>query len=95
MGHPPRFPRRQFRGRSFKGFLLGKHYLIHDRDTKFTQAFDTLHKDSGEEEVHGQTGAVVRRQRLGGLPAELLPLRGGMTQPIMREPQLLQPGGVD
>jgi putative transposase len=26
----------------FDGFLLGKRYLIHDRDTKFTQAFDTL-----------------------------------------------------
>src|SRR5262245_16503066 len=24
----------------FDGFLLGKRYLIHDRDTKFTQAFD-------------------------------------------------------
>jgi transposase InsO family protein len=28
-------------------FLLGKRYLIHDRDTKFTQAFDTLLMDSG------------------------------------------------
>ena len=26
----------------FEGFLLGKRYLLHDRDTKFTQAFDTL-----------------------------------------------------
>src|SRR3989442_5652893 len=31
----------------FDGFLLGKRYLIHDRDTKFTQAFDGLLKDSG------------------------------------------------
>jgi transposase InsO family protein len=31
------------------GFLLGKRYLIHDRDTKFTQAFDALLKDSGVE----------------------------------------------
>src|SRR3989442_8077548 len=31
------------------GFLLGKRYLIHDRDTKFTQAFDSLLKDSGVE----------------------------------------------
>jgi transposase InsO family protein len=31
----------------FDGFLLGKRYLIHDRDTKFTQAFDTLLKGSG------------------------------------------------
>src|SRR5215831_10138221 len=35
----------------FEGFLLGKRYLIHDRDTKFTQAFDTLLKDSGVELV--------------------------------------------
>src|SRR5437899_10907100 len=33
----------------FDGFLLGKRYLIHDRDTKFTQAFDSLLKDSGVE----------------------------------------------
>jgi transposase InsO family protein len=31
------------------GFLLGKRYLIHDRDTKFTQAFDGLLKASGVE----------------------------------------------
>jgi putative transposase len=31
----------------FEGFLLGKHYLLHDRDTKFTRAFDALLKDSG------------------------------------------------
>ena len=35
----------------FDGFLLGKRYLIHDRDTKFTQAFDGLLKDSGVEPV--------------------------------------------
>src|SRR2546422_880739 len=33
----------------FDGFLLGKRYLIHDRDTKFTQAFDALLKGSGVE----------------------------------------------
>src|SRR5438552_3391847 len=33
----------------FDGFLLGKRYLIHDRDTKFTQMFDGLLKDSGVE----------------------------------------------
>src|SRR5262247_3250514 len=33
------------------GFLLGKHYLLHDRDTKFTQAFDGLLKASGVEPV--------------------------------------------
>jgi putative transposase len=33
----------------FDGFLLGKRYLIHDRDTKFTQAFDVLLKGSGVE----------------------------------------------
>lgn len=27
---------------SFDGFLVGKRYLLHDRDTKFTQAFDAL-----------------------------------------------------
>jgi len=31
----------------FDGFLLGKRYLLHDRDTKFTPAFDALLKDSG------------------------------------------------
>src|SRR5919202_69713 len=34
-----------------EGFLLGKRYLIHDRDAKFTQAFDTVLKDSGVEPV--------------------------------------------
>jgi putative transposase len=34
-----------------EGFLLSKRYLLHDRDTKFTQAFDTLLKDSGVEPV--------------------------------------------
>ena len=33
----------------FDGFLLGKRYLLHDRDTKFTQTFDGLLKDSGVE----------------------------------------------
>jgi transposase InsO family protein len=33
----------------FDGFLLGKRYLIHDRDTTFTQAFDGLLKNSGVE----------------------------------------------
>jgi len=33
----------------FEGFLLGKRYLLHDRDTKFTQAFDGLRKASGVE----------------------------------------------
>ena len=33
----------------FDGFLLGKRYLIHDRDTKFTQAFDGLLQGSGLE----------------------------------------------
>src|SRR5215468_2934089 len=32
-----------------EGFLLGKRYFIHDRDTKFTPAFDGLLKDSGVE----------------------------------------------
>ena len=32
-----------------EGFLLGKRYLIHDRDTQFTQAFDALLKVSGVE----------------------------------------------
>jgi putative transposase len=35
----------------FDGFLLGKRYLLHDRDTKFTQAFDGLLKDSGVEPI--------------------------------------------
>jgi putative transposase len=35
----------------FDGFIVGKQYLIHDRDTKFTQAFDGLLKDSGVEPV--------------------------------------------
>jgi len=35
----------------FDGFLLGKRYLIHDRDTKFTQAFDTLLKGSRVEPI--------------------------------------------
>src|SRR5262249_8237226 len=35
----------------FDGFLLGKRYLLRDRDTKFTQAFDRLLHDSGVEPV--------------------------------------------
>jgi transposase InsO family protein len=35
----------------FDGFLRGKRYLIHDRDTKFTEAFDQLLRDSGVEPV--------------------------------------------
>ena len=31
----------------FDGFLLGKRYLTHDRDSKFTKAFDQYLKDSG------------------------------------------------
>ena len=37
--------------RPFDGFLLGKRYLIHDRDTKYTQAFDALLKASGVEPI--------------------------------------------
>jgi putative transposase len=33
----------------FDGFLVGKRYLLHDRDTKFTAAFDALLKASGVE----------------------------------------------
>jgi hypothetical protein len=33
---------------SFDGLLLGKRYLLHDRDTKYTHAFDGLLKDRGE-----------------------------------------------
>src|SRR6266851_245337 len=35
----------------FEGFLVDKRYLIHDRDTKFTQAFDGLLKASGVEPI--------------------------------------------
>src|SRR6266511_1151258 len=35
----------------FDGFLLGKRYLLHDRDTKYTLAFDDLLKDSGVESI--------------------------------------------
>jgi transposase InsO family protein len=35
----------------FDGFLMHKQYLIHDRETKFTQAFDGLLKVSGVEPV--------------------------------------------
>jgi len=35
----------------FDGFLMGKRYLLHDRDTQFTQAFDALLKDSGVEPI--------------------------------------------
>ena len=35
----------------FEGFLLDKRYLLHDRDTKFTQAFDELLKASGVEPI--------------------------------------------
>src|SRR5215471_1514300 len=38
-------------GDSFDGFLLGKRYLLHDRDTKFIQAFDALLKASEVEPV--------------------------------------------
>ena len=33
----------------FDGFLLGQRDLLHDRDTNFTRAFDTLLKESGIE----------------------------------------------
>jgi putative transposase len=33
------------------GFLLGKRYLIHDRDTKYTQAFDAPLRESGVEPI--------------------------------------------
>jgi putative transposase len=33
------------------GFLLGKRYLIHDRDTKYTHAFDALLQESGIEPI--------------------------------------------
>jgi putative transposase len=33
------------------GFPLGKRYLLHDRDTKFTRAFDELLKDSDVEPI--------------------------------------------
>jgi len=35
----------------FDGFLLGKRYLIHDRDSKFTDAFDAVLQASGVEPV--------------------------------------------
>ncbi len=35
----------------FDGFLPGNQYLIHDRDSKFTEAFDQYLKDSGVEPV--------------------------------------------
>ena len=35
----------------FEGFLVGKRYLIHDRDTQFTPAFDALLKASGVQPV--------------------------------------------
>src|SRR5215475_9124073 len=35
----------------FDGFLPGKRYLIHDRDTKVTQAFDAFLKDSGVDPI--------------------------------------------
>ena len=35
----------------YDGFLSGKRYLIHDRDAKFTQAFDTLLKASSVEPI--------------------------------------------
>ena len=34
-----------------EGFLLGKRYLLHDRDTKYTPAFEEFLKDSGVEPV--------------------------------------------
>ena len=36
----------------FDGFLLGKRYLLHDRDAKLTPAFDVLLKASGVEPIH-------------------------------------------
>jgi hypothetical protein len=35
----------------FDGFLLGKRYLIHDRDSKFIDAFDAMLQASGVEPV--------------------------------------------
>jgi transposase InsO family protein len=36
---------------SFNGFLLGKRYLLHDRDTTFTPAFEALLQGSGVEPI--------------------------------------------
>jgi putative transposase len=46
----------------FDGFLLDKRYLIHDRDSKFTVAFDQYLRDSGIE--HIPSHLVVRRFRI-------------------------------
>ena len=35
----------------FDGVLPGKRYFIHDRDTKFTDAFDQFLRDNGVEPV--------------------------------------------
>jgi putative transposase len=35
----------------FDGFLLGKRYILHDRDSKFTATFDAVLRDSGVEPV--------------------------------------------
>jgi putative transposase len=35
----------------FEGFLLGKGYLLYDRDTKYTHAFDHLLRDSGVQPI--------------------------------------------
>ena len=43
----------------FEGFLRGKRYLIHDRDTKFMQAFDALLKGSGVEPIVFRHGVPI------------------------------------
>ena len=42
------------------GFLLGKRYLIHDRDPLFTEAVRGLLRDSGVKPVLCQNSALLK-----------------------------------
>ena len=76
---------------AFDGFLLGKRYLLLDRDSKYTEEFRQLLSDSGTktaiadsksqlERVRGAVRAIDQVRMPG--PDDLLHLRVAATRPF-------------